>query len=246
MKAACLVIALLAVPGSARAAEIDPATIQLWDVVYTTDGTVLKGVIVEHVPTTSVRVLLVGGSSIVVTLADVVRFTKELNPAFTSVPSRPTAERPASPVSPALAATSGLRIGVMPGLAMHTEGESTFLLTARLGWEIALDRWGLTPGVVAEFTPDVGTYGADGGGIMAAVRAAYRGSSLSPFIGFGVGTDIVSDDSSLAIFMSTGVDLVLHRRFALSAEAKFHRGFGDTYTQTLSFGAIGIGIEVRL
>jgi hypothetical protein len=243
MKTAYLAIALLGVPVSARAAEIDPAAVQLWDVVHTADGSVLKGVIVEEIPGASVRVVLVGGSAIVVPMANVVRFARELNPAFAHQPSAPVAERP---TPPALAATSGLRIGVMPGVAFHTEGESTFLLNARIGWEIGLGRWGLIPGVVADLTPDVGTYGAAGGGATAAVRAAYRGSTLSPFVGFGIGADIVSDDVSLATFMSAGVDLLVHRRFALTAEAKFHRGFGDTYIQALSYAAIGMGVEVRL
>jgi hypothetical protein len=81
---------------------------------------------------------------------------------------------------------------------------------------------------------------------MAAARAAYRGSTVSPFIGFGIGGDFVGDDGSLAVSMSGGVDLILHRRIALCAEAKFHRGFGGTYTQSMSYGALGIGVEVRL
>jgi hypothetical protein len=243
MKAVCLAVALVALPLSAHASEIDPAAIQLWDVVHLADGSVLKGVIVEEIPGTSVRVVLVGGSSIVVPMANVTSFARELNPGFARQPAAPSAERPASP---AMTAASGLRIGVMPGLAYHTEGDPTFLLTSRLGWEIGLGSWGLTPGVVVDFTPDVGTYGDPGAGFFGAVRAAYRGSTLSPFVGFGLGVDSVDGDGSLATFMGAGLDLVLHRRFALSAEVKFHRGFGDTYIRALSFIGIGIGIEVRI
>ncbi len=134
----------------------------------------------------------------------------------------------------------------MPGLAYHTEGDPGFVLTSRLGWEIGLGRWGLTPGVVVDFTPDVGRYGGAGAGFFAAVRAAYRASTLSPFVGFGIGVDNVDGDGALATFMGAGLDLLLHRRFALSAELKFHRGFGDTYVSALSFVGIGIGVEVRL
>lgn len=243
MKAAYLALALLALPTSARAAEIDPATIQLWDVVYTTEGNVLKGVIVEQVPGESLKILLVGGSSLVVPIATVVRFGKELNPGFGTAPAAQVVARPAEP---ATKATSGLRIGVMPGLANHTEGETTFWLTSRVGWEIGLGQWGLTPGLVAELMPEVGTYGEAAGSLSAAARAAYRGSTISPFVGFGVGVDAVAGDVTPAIFMGGGIDLVLHRRFALSAEAKFHRGFGNQYTQALSYAAIGFGVEVRL
>ncbi|MDQ3369947.1 MAG: hypothetical protein M3680_31395, partial [Myxococcota bacterium] len=87
IKAAVLTVGLLAFPAAARAAEIDPAVVQLWDVVHTADGSVLKGVIVEELPGTSLRVVLVGGSSLVVPIGSVVRLTRELNPAFARGPA---------------------------------------------------------------------------------------------------------------------------------------------------------------
>lgn len=244
MKAACLTVAVLALPMAAHASEIDPATIQLWDVVHTTDGSVLKGIIVEEIPGTSVRIVLVGGSSIVVESANVVRFAKELNPGYARQPAAQIGGAVAG--EPALTASSGLRIGVMPGLAYHTDGDPGFLLTSRLGWEIGLGSWGLTPGVVIDFTPDVTQYGEPGAGFFGAIRAAYRATKVSPFVGFGLGVDTVDGDGALATFMGAGLDLLLHRRFALSAEVKYHRGFGDTYIQALSFVGIGIGVEVRI
>jgi hypothetical protein len=245
MKAAVLVVGLLALPLVARAAEIDPAVVQLWDVVYTSDGSVLKGVIVEEIPGTSLRVVLVGGSSLVVPIANVVRLTKELNPAFQ--PGGPAARGPAAPMGPAVTAASGLRIGVLPGVAVHSElDESTFLLTGRLGWEVGLDRWGLTPGVSLLYAADTGNYGNDSLGGAATVRAAYRGSTISPVVGFGIGVDFVSGDPSLATFMTAGIDLLVHRRIALTAEGRLHRGFGGTYTDTHQFAAIGMGVEIRL
>src|SRR5438046_8668936 len=50
MKALVLGLLIVAMPLSARAAEIDPATVQLWDVVYTSDGSLVTGVAVETSP----------------------------------------------------------------------------------------------------------------------------------------------------------------------------------------------------
>jgi hypothetical protein len=57
---------------------------------------------------------------------------------------------------------------------------------------------------------------------------------------------IVGGDTSLAVAMGAGVDLLVHRHVALTLEAKFHRGYADTYTETLYYGALGMGVEVRL
>jgi hypothetical protein len=247
MKSALLVVAaLIALPLPVHAADIDPAAIQLWDVIYTTEGTVLKGVIVEEIPGTSVRILLLGGSSIVVPVATVERFAKELNPGFTRAPAGSAAKSADGSGSPGLAATSGFRFGAMPGLAFHTESGTSLLLSTHLGWEIALGRWGLTPNVAIDYVLDAGPYEEDGVALIPGLRAAYRGSTVSPFFGFSFGVDTLDGDLAPAITLGGGIDLILHRRFAISAEARFHRGFGDQYTDLMSYVAIGVGVEVRL
>jgi hypothetical protein len=244
---ACLIAVVLALPGTATAGDIDPAVLQVWDVVYTADGSVLKGVIVEEVPGVSVRVVIAGGTSIVVQMANVTRFTKELNPA---VASGPMAMAPGggAAVRPARVATGGLRVGITPGIAEHFEGDlATFYISGHAGWELPFEQWALIPGGTLDFLPDSGNYDADSFAIMGSVRAAYRGSQVSPFIGFGLGADVVGgDDTSLAVSMGLGIDLLVHKNVALTLEAKFHRGFADTYTETLYFGSIGMGVEVRL
>nr|MDQ3369873.1 hypothetical protein [Myxococcota bacterium] len=144
-------------------------------------------------------------------------------------------------------AASGLRLGLLPGVAVHSElDDATFMLGARVGWELGLDRWGLTPGVSLLFAPETGNYGDASIGAAATIRAAYRASTVSPFIGFGMGVDFVSGDPSLATFMTAGLDLLVHPRFALTAEGRLHRGFGGTYTDTHRFASFGMGVELRL
>jgi hypothetical protein len=249
MKLACFVIASFVLATQAHAQSIDPATVQLWDVVHTSDGSVLKGVIVEEVPGSQLRIVIVGGTSLVVEMAKVTRFTKELNPTYAGV--RPAGNYvSAQATSPARVGSSGVRIGVTPGFAQHFAGDedvSTFFLGMHAGYELALEQWGLTPGVVVDYTPGAGANDTDGLGLHVGTRAAYRGSSISPFVGFGIGLDYVGSDTSFGTFMGAGIELLLHRRVALSAEAKFHRGWASYYyTKTLSYGAFGMGVEIRL
>ena len=248
MKALVFGLLLVAMPLSARGAEIDPATVQLWDVIYTSDGSVVKGVIVEEIPGTSYRLVLAGGGSLVVQTANIVKLTKELNPGFQAgAPSGGAVASTTKTTTPVITATSGLRIGLLPGVAVHSEVDATtFLLAGRVGYEIGLNQWGVTPGVSLIYAPDTGEYDSDSFGAAASVRAAYRASTVSPFIGFGMGVDFVSGDPSLATFMTAGIDLIVHPRVALTAEGRLHRGFGGTYTDTLQMAAIGMGVEVRL
>lgn len=248
MKALLICVLLVLVPLTARAGEIDPATVQLWDVVYTSDGSVVKGVIVEEVPGTSYKLALAGGGSLVVQMANVQRITRELNPSFNVVaPTSGVTASSTAPAAPAVKAASGIRIGILPGVAVHSEvDDATFLLAARAGYELGLDQWGVTPSFAAIFAPGTAVYGGESFGFAGSVRAAYRAWSVAPVVGFGMGVDFVSGDPSLATYMTLGLDLMVHRRAALMIEGRLHRGFGGTYTDTLQMAAVGMGVEIRL
>jgi hypothetical protein len=238
---------VLAAAGDVGAGDLDPAVVQLWDVIYTADGGVLKGVIVEEVPGTSVRIVMAGGSTLVVPVANVTKLGKELNPGF-AMTARPVQGGAGDTGAPARKATSGVRLAVMPGIAQHVNVDySTFLVAARAGYELGFDQWGVTPGLVVEVTPGSGPYGDEPGlSFMPSLRAAYRGSSISPFVNFGVGLDALRGDTSLGTFMGAGIELLVHRSVALTAEVRYHRGWGDTYTYTLEYVGGGMGVEVRL
>jgi hypothetical protein len=249
MKALVIGLVLVLTPLTARAGEIDPATVQLWDVVYTNDGSVVKGVIVEEIPGTSYKLALAGGGSLVIQMANVQRITRELNPSFAA--GAPVvgaaASATATAVAPPVQAASGIRIGILPGVAVHSEvDDATFLLTARAGYELGLNQWGVTPSFAAMYAPATAVYGGDSFGFAGSVRAAYRAYSVAPVVGFGMGVDFVSGDPSLATYMTLGIDLMVHRRAALMIEGRLHRGFGGTYTDTLQMAAVGMGVEIRL
>lgn len=246
MKSVVVALALMAVPLAARADGIDPAVVQLWDVVHTADGSVLKGVIVEEVPGTSLKVALIGGSTLVVQMTNIVKLTRELNPAFAgNVPRAGGGDGPSA--SPALSAPNGLRIGILPAIAAHSEiDETTLLFTSYVGWELGFDRWGLIPNLSALYALDTGIYGNDSFGAAAGLRAAYRGSTVSPFVGFALGVDFVSGDPSLSTAVVGGIELVVHRKIALVVEGRLQQGFGGTYTDVHKFAAVGMGVTIRL
>jgi hypothetical protein len=253
VKALVLGLLVLLVPATAHAGEIDPATVQLWDVVYTNDGSVVKGVIVEEIPGTSYKLTLAGGGSLVIQMANVQRITRELNPSFAAgapvvgAAASATGTATATAVAPPVHAASGIRIGILPGVAVHSEvDDATFLLAARAGYELGLEQWGVTPSFAAIFAPGTAVYGGDSFGLAGSVRAAYRAYSVAPVVGFGMGVDFVSGDPSLATYMTLGLDLMVHRRAALMIEGRLHRGFGGTYTDTLQMAAVGMGVEIRL
>lgn len=95
------------------------------------------------VPGASIRIVIAGGSSIVVQSANIVKLAKEMNPAHRGPTVGATTT---SPAAPATKASSGLRLALLPSVAVHSEiDDATFMLTAKLGWEIGLEKWGLTP-----------------------------------------------------------------------------------------------------
>jgi hypothetical protein len=67
------------------AGQVDPAEVDMWDVIQTTDGNVLKGVIVEQARTaagTMYKIVLpAGGGTLTIPEGKVQRITKERNPA---------------------------------------------------------------------------------------------------------------------------------------------------------------------
>ncbi len=249
MKSMVVAVVLVAMPlaAGAQAPAIDPAVVQLWDVIHTADGSVLKGVIVEEVPGTSLKVSLVGGSTLVVQMTNVTKITRELNPAFAGGAAPPAVSGGGGSSAPASVGASGMRIGILPAIAFHSEIDvSTLMLTSYVGWELAFERWGLIPNVTAMYAMDTGVYENDSFGAAAAVRAAYRVSTVSPFIGFGLGVDFVSGDPSLSTAVVGGIELVVHRKIALVAEGRLHQGFGGTYTDVHKFAAVGMGVVIRL
>lgn len=247
-RATCVLTVLLASAGELRANDLDPAVVQLWDVIYMADGGVLKGVIVEEVPGTSYRIVMAGGSSLVVQTANVTKLGKELNPGFTAAPyASGGSVGTTGPGAPVRKATSGVRIGVMPGFGQHPDADvSTFFVTARAGYEIGLEQWGLTPALIVDVLP--GTYDDWAGvAIMPSLRAAYRASTISPFVNFGLGLDTLRGDTSLGTFLGGGLELLVHRNVAITAEVRYHQGWADSSNiYTLQYVAGGMGVEVRL
>lgn len=95
------------------------------------------------------------------------------------------------------------------------------------------------------YAADTGEFADDSVGAHATMKAAYRVSTVSPFVGFGLGVDVISGNPSLATFMTAGLELVVHRRLALVLEGHLHKGFGAEFTIVHELASFGFGIEVR-
>ncbi len=66
----------------APSAYVPPITMvstqMMEDVIYLKDGSIIRGIIVEHIPNESVRIRIQGGSEMIFKIADILKFTKEL------------------------------------------------------------------------------------------------------------------------------------------------------------------------
>jgi hypothetical protein len=152
----------------------DPTTVPYLDVVYTTTGSVWRGVIVEQVPNKHVRIELPGGSVVVVPANEVQRITKEPNPLVQPAaapapapgpgypPPGPGGAAPAAgavqggppggqPLPPPVA-TTGFRAWFGLGLALPTGDfgagdviNTSGMLVARIGKEIMSGHMGVMP-----------------------------------------------------------------------------------------------------
>lgn len=109
--ASVLAVAVPRVAAAQAGAPVDPAQVEVWDVVQTTDGNVLKGVIVEQTRTaTGIVYKLVlpgGGGTVTIPENKVARITKEQNPtrsgATAAYPSNPAPAAPATTYPPTAA-----------------------------------------------------------------------------------------------------------------------------------------------
>jgi hypothetical protein len=221
MKFLALVFAaLLPWSVSAFAQEVpDLKRVEFVDVIFTSDGSVWRGLIVEQVPGQTYKIALAGGSVKVVAAAEVTRIAKERNPDYQPVqaPVAPPVAGPVTgpvtgPVAPAPlpppASGPGLRLGAAVGLAFPTGDfseddliETSVALAARVGYEFFVnERFALTPAARVRLAwwrlnDEVDNEGGDDirfAHIHAGgeLRAAVHIGSVAPYGSVGLGLDV--------------------------------------------------------
>jgi hypothetical protein len=244
---ACVVVAVAA---SASAQDIDPSQAPHLDVIHTKEGSVWKGVIIDQVPNDRYRIMLVGGSIVVVRADDVERIVKESNqPAAVSAPA--AREREHVEAAPRGESAGGLpfRLAVTPGFAYFPDAvdDSVFLDVAlELSAERRWGNFGARPGLRFEFIHIPGEYDniavLHAGGQLSFV--GHRGS-LAPFATVGVGLDAIDVEADGALHLGTGAELQLGSSFGFQAALTYHHGLGfndRAFGYAVSYLALGFGV----
>lgn len=272
--AGALLAPLVARSGSAHAEDLEVARFEYWEVIETSDGSVAKGVIAVHEPGKSYRLATLDGSSRVIPEGDVVKITKELNPHFHAL-AAPRAgfgsaagDRDAgSSVLPRPFAHSGLRASaelafVFPSGELAEEPspfETSFAPTLRVGHETLFGNIGLTAGVATRFNYWVLDDVPDGTAtwlleVNAFGRGALHIGRAAPYLGLGLGTDVIyiasSVDSETAVGLGMNVDfgLDVHAKpgFVLGLGATYHPGLTDMPSTDLGEEYWAMHLSTRL
>lgn len=238
---AAALVAVTAFSTIAAAQAIDPAESPYLDVIETTSGSTWRGVLVEQIPGKSYKIVLAGGSVVVVQAAEVVKITKERNPQWHDGPR-------GSAVSTAMPVHEGLRIGAATGFAFllgDDNSDALFDVAFHAGWELEWQGLSLTPGarVALIRIPAYETFYVKD--LSAEVQVARRTSRVIPHGELGLCYDSLDDASGFAIHMGAGVDLALSPAISLTSELAYHRTFGfQDYQVPDGIGADAAFLEV--
>jgi len=249
---AVVVLAGLLLAGPVRAQGASAQESPTVDTIYTTDGSVWRGTLVEQVPGKFYRIVLEGGSVVVIEASRVVRIAREPN----------------ADVEPAWAqplAVSGLRVSVHSGVVIptgsadydnydgygpfQTDSNASATVSARAGYERISGAAGLTPAVFFEYSrlgidDDVPVHVVHAG---LQLRAAVHLGRLVPYAALGFGADVASFDATrlltcdepdrecrqgrgFGMHFAFGSDVLVTRRFALGLQMTIHPAITDLVT----------------
>lgn len=248
------VSALVLASSGASAQQIDPAESPYLDVIETTGGSVWRGVLVEQIPGKTYKIVLAGGSVVVVPAEEVVRITKERNPSFKAGGTSSAGTSAGSRTTLAIPLHEGLRLGAATGFAFFigddTDSDALLAFAAHGGWELQWSGLSLTPGARLELIRIPAAYYtyyyAHVGGSL---QLAGRSGRLAPHGELGLGVDAIDDATGFAVQMGGGLDLVLSPAISLTSEVAYHRvfGFGEYDVPTglvadVSFVKILVGV----
>jgi hypothetical protein len=253
MRRTSLVIATLALLSATAAAdEIRAEDAAHLDVIHTAEGNIWKGVIVDQVPGKTYRILLVGGSTVVVPAADVSRLTKEPNPWFAAGPRSTSQPVAAAPAAIRTESVRDVGISVFSGFAHFPDfqdGSTHFDLVLRFSYERRWGSVGVRPALRFELVPLPGSSETEllvhSGGEMSLTG---RWGAVAPYGGIGFGLTSITGEADAAVHLDTGADLLLNDHFALGAALSYHRelGFATESSGDVSFVSFTLGATAHL
>ena len=254
----CLATLLLvAVPVAAHADDVDVRQHSFWEVVHTTDGSITKGIIVEHERDKGYKVALLDGGIRVIPEDQVEKISKEPNPYYQaarrdvvgaqgSAPlgggDRDLAELGTSPSIPRPIAHGGpsasaeLAFVFPTGLLADAELlEPSFSPTFRVGYEAMFGRVSLSGGVMSRFTywmldddlPDTAATWLLEIGAFG--RGAVHIGRAAPYAGLSLGTDIIYVTAGGMSETANGMGMNLDFGLDVFATPGVALGLGGTY-----------------
>ncbi len=279
--AGALLAPIIARAGRAHAEDLQVARFEYWEVIETADGSIAKGVIAVHEPGKSYRLATLDGGSRVIPEGDVVKITRELNPHYHALAPRAgfgAADDDRNPsgssVLPRPFARSGLRASAElafvfptgdlaedPSAFQTSPFETSFAPTLRVGHESLFGNIGLTAGVATRFTYWVLDDDAVPNGtatwlleINAFGRGALHIGRAAPYLGLGIGTDIIYaassafDDTEVGLGMNVDFGLDIHAKpgLVLGLGATYHPGLTDFPSTDIGEDYWAMHLDTRL
>lgn len=248
---------LVALPSAALADDVDVTQHSFWEVVHTTDGSITKGIIVEHEQGKHYKVALLDGGLRVIPEEQVEKVSKEPNPYYQRGRAGVVGARAASPTdgshgeTPELGTARSIprpvgRTGprasaelafVFPtGSLAEADGlETSFAPTVRIGYESMFGRVSLSGGVMTRFTywmldgdlPDSLATWLLEAGAYG--RGAVHIGRAAPYAGLSLGTDIIYVTGGGMSETASGFGMNLDFGLDVFATPGVALGLGGTY-----------------
>jgi hypothetical protein len=254
----CLALLLVvALPTAANADDVDVTQHSFWEVVYTTDGSITKGIIVEHEQGKQYKLALLDGGLRVIPEEQVEKISKEPNPHYRAgrhdvvgarggsalggddpgMSELGTSQSIPRPVGQGGPKASAELAFVFP-TGVHADMgwlEPSFAPTFRVGYEAMFGRVSLSGGAMTRFTywmldEDVSESAATWLlEIGAFGRGAVHIGRAAPYAGLSLGTDIIYVTAAGTSETANGMGMNLDFGLDVFATPGIALGLGGTY-----------------
>jgi len=256
--------------------DIDVAAFEYVDVIEKTDGSVLRGVVIEQEPGVKYKLATADGSLHVIAAADLVKMSKARNKLYRG---RPTATATAAEAEgTAVGATyepprkrfmqSGVRLDTDVALLFpvyRTNGIAPSVApTVRAGYEKMIGPLGISAGGQGRFTywtTEGRDFGAAGPAVWtielhAYAKAAFHLGRVAPYFGGSLGPDLSfiwseemggwKNTQGLGLNLTTGIGVAATRALTIDAGVDFHPNTDALYDSNMDLSYLALRVGAQL